>query len=110
MNVMAMNILERARPDLDSICRKFGVRTLSVFGSALSDRWKAESSDFDFVVEYGPPTEGIDLFAQQFVMQVELDKLLGCSVDLIEPSAIRKPTFREVVEQDASEIYAEKVP
>lgn len=106
MNASAQNILDRARPDLAHLCRRFGVRQLSVFGSALSDNWKPETSDFDFVVDYGPPPPGIDLFAQQFVMQVELERLLGRPVDLVERVAIRKPAFRETVDRDSQEVYA----
>ena len=110
MNASALNLLEQARQELDGVCRRYGVRRLSVFGSALSAKWQPETSDFDFLVEYGPPPAGIDLFAQQFVMQVELERLLGRPVDLVERAAIRKPAFREAVDRDALEVYAAGVP
>jgi predicted nucleotidyltransferase len=106
MNVKAQIVLERVQPDLAHICRRFGVRKLWIFGSALSPKWQPETSDFDFLVEYGPPPTGIDLFAQQFVMQVELERLLGRPVDLVERVAIRKQAFREIVDRDAQEVYA----
>jgi predicted nucleotidyltransferase len=106
MNPEAQVPIEQMRPNLADLCRRFGVRKLWVFGSALSARWQPETSDFDFLVEYGPPPPGIDLFAQQFVMQVELERLLGRSVDLVERVAIRKTTFRETVDRDAQEVYA----
>lgn len=39
-------------------------------------------------------------------MQVELERLLGRPVDLVERVAIRKPAFRETVDRDSQEVYA----
>jgi len=103
---MARACLEAARQDLESLCRRFGVSRLWVFGSALSERWEPASSDLDFLVEFGPPPKGVDLFAQQFVLQVELERLLGRRVDLVDRTAIRRPLFREKVEREKQEVYA----
>ncbi|HRF61203.1 MAG TPA: nucleotidyltransferase domain-containing protein [Fimbriimonadaceae bacterium] len=106
MHTMARACLEAARQDLESLCRRFGVSRLWVFGSALSERWEPASSDLDFLVEFGPPPKGVDLFAQQFVLQVELERLLGRRVDLVDRTAIRRPLFREKVEREKQEVYA----
>jgi predicted nucleotidyltransferase len=106
VNRAAQGEIERIRPELASLCRRFGVERLFVFGSALGDKWNSSTSDLDFRVDYGPPADGVDLFAQQFVMLAELERLLDRPVDLIERKAIRKPHFRQAVERAALQICA----
>ncbi|MBA3725982.1 MAG: nucleotidyltransferase domain-containing protein [Armatimonadetes bacterium] len=106
LNPSAASELERLRPALEQICRRLGVARLWLFGSALSPNWSSSSSDFDFLVEYGPPPKGVDLFEQFFVMKVELETLFNRPVDLVDRSAIRKPEFRRAAEASALELYA----
>ena len=86
------------RPALEALCRQFGVRRLELFGSAASGQFDPCSSDFDFVVEFmAEATMGS--FHQFIDFQIELEKLFGRSVDLVERSAIRNPYFRQAVDR-----------
>ncbi len=106
MNPRALEMIAKARSELSSLCNQFGVKKLELIGSALTPDWDPEESDFDFVADFGPPPAGVDLFAQQFVLQVELEKLFGVKVDLIDRSAVSKPLFLERIQANAREIYA----
>lgn len=99
----ATEILEQEPSKISLLCRKFGVEKLSLFGSALRSDWDLEKSDIDFVAVFGTPPPGIDLFAQQFVFQVEISSLLGRPVDIVDWAAVKKPLFKEVVSQTAKE-------
>ena len=63
--------------------RRFGVRSLGLFGSFARGDQKA-SSDLDFVVELEPKTFDAYMGLKQF-----LEELFGCHVDLVLPDAIK---------------------
>ena len=52
-----LNLIERHKTDIASICRRFHVRRLDVFGSAAGgDDFDAARSDVDLLVAYLPAT------------------------------------------------------
>ena len=71
--------------------RKFGVKSLLLFGSVARDE-ASPTSDVDLLVEFNRPVGYFGLFA----LQDYLEKLLGCSVDLGTPDSL-KPYIRERV-------------
>ena len=101
-----MEILSQKGPEIEALCRKYGVRRLRLFGSALRPDWDEATSDFDFVADFGELPEGIGRFDQQFGLLVDLERLLGRPVDLVDWGAAEKPYFREIVETTAVELYA----
>lgn len=102
----ALEVLERHRTAIENLCRRYGVSRLRLFRSANRKNWNPATSDFDFLVEFGPPPPGIDAFSQQFGLQVRLESLLGRPVDLVDWNAAKKPYFRQVAESQAVEWYA----
>ena len=91
------------RAAIAAVCRDFGVRRLVVFGSILTDRFD-ESSDVDFLVEFGDHVE--DRFEAFFGLKEGLESLLGRPVDLVAPAALENPYFAASVEQNSEELYA----
>ena len=105
---MGYRMIERVASQVDEIamlCRRFGVRRLDVFGSAVSGEFQAGSSDVDFLVELDPP-EGQSRFDAFFGLKESLELLLGVPVDLVDPSALRNPFFAAGVESSRTELYA----
>lgn len=88
-----------------ALCRRFGVRRLVVFGSAVSGGFDPVRSDVDFLVELEPPA-GMGRFDAYFGLKEELEALLGRPVDLVDPSALENPYFASVVESTRFELYA----
>jgi len=79
----------------DEMRRRFGVRSLALFGSRARDQVKA-GSDIDVLVEFdGPATS-----ARYFGLQFFLEDLLGAPVDLVTEKALR-PQLRPFIERDA---------
>lgn len=68
--------------------------------------WDPQTSDIDFLAEFGPPPPGVNLFDQQFGLQVDLERLLGRPVDVVDWNAAKKPIFREIVDAQTREVYA----
>jgi predicted nucleotidyltransferase len=77
------------RDAIADLCRQYGVRRLSVFGSALTDRFDAERSDVDFLVEF--PDEVPHRFDAYFDLKQALEALVGRPVDLVEVGALKNP-------------------
>jgi predicted nucleotidyltransferase len=85
-----------------AICRQYHVRELSIFGSALTDRF-GPASDLDLLVVFEPDAEiGFLALAK---MQRELSELVRRPVDLVSKAGL-KPTIRHSVVACAQVIYA----
>lgn len=92
-----MNLVpDSLRESLPSICRKFRVERLYLFGSALNGSFDAERSDLDFLVtlEEQPPVEYADNYLG---LAQALETSLGRPIDLVSERSIRNPYFREAV-------------
>ena len=93
------------RPELAGLCRRFHVQRLELFGSAASGSFDPQRSDLDFLVEFVPLSYG-EYAAAFFALKEALEQLFGRSVDLVVPSAIRNPYFRQSVEQSKALVYS----
>ena len=103
----AMNLpplVENHRQPLESLCQRYAVRQLRLFGSAATGLFDLEHSDLDFLVEFDRP-EGMDKFEQFFGLQQDLVKLFGRKVDLVDWNAAKNPFFRAEAESEARTVY-----
>ncbi len=101
-----IDVLEDNIGLLRRLCRKYRVKRLGVFGSAVTaSEFDNQSSDVDFVVEFEglKPTEHADCY---FGLLEELQDAFGREVDLVEIKAVRNPYLLESIEQSRREIYA----
>ena len=76
------------------VAARFGVKRLSLFGSAARDEM-GEGSDVDVLVEF----EGPATFRGYFDLKDYLEALLGKTVDLVTERGL-KPRARRHVERD----------
>ena len=83
------------------LCRHYGVRRLSVFGSVLGPARRPDS-DLDLIVEFYPGRTPGFAFAR---LAEQLSELFGVRVDLHTPNSLSK-YFRDEVLREAREIYA----
>ena len=88
--------------NLADLCRRYRVRELSLFGSAVRGEMRADS-DIDLLVEFFPDA-GIDLVDYAGLMLV-LSRLLGRKVDLVSKNGL-KPLIRASVLQESRLLYA----
>lgn len=73
--------------------KKYGVKSLALFGSAARNRLR-KSSDVDILVQFEKPT-----WANYIGLKFYLEDLLGREVDLVTPNGL-KPAIRSSVERD----------
>jgi predicted nucleotidyltransferase len=79
--------LNLAGPELAAFCRRWKVRELAVFGSALRPDF-GPKSDVDLLVTFDPSANWGLL--EQTAMESELAGLLGRKVDLVSRRAIER--------------------
>ena len=108
MNSAAASIIEPHRDALAALCRRFGVRTLELFGSASSGLFDPQSSDIDFLLDLAPDGDP-DLFSRYFGLKEALEGLFGRTVDLVMVGALRNPHFIKAVNQTRQPVYAAAV-
>ena len=89
-------------PAIEELCRRHGIKRLSLFGSVLTPEFGPDS-DIDVLVEF-QPGHRIGLFGMSGI-QRELSALTGRNVDLRTPNDLSK-YFREDVLRRAVVQYA----
>ena len=93
MNRQAM--LDRLNAEAPGLKRKYGVKSLAVFGSmARGD--DHEGSDVDVLVTF----EGKATFDNFMGLKLDLEDLFGRSVDLLTPNSLR-PEMRAKIDREA---------
>ena len=97
--------LDGKREELAVLCRRYRVRTLAVFGSALGPEFQPGRSDVDLLVEF-EPMPAAEHARAYFALLAALEDLLDAPVDLAETSAIRNPYVRREILETQQAIYA----
>ncbi len=90
-------LLQRLREHKDEIRRRFGVKSLAVFGSVARGEAGPES-DVDILVEFDADAH-VGLF-KMVELKEFLEEILGCPVDIVTLDGLR-PWMRERVQREA---------
>lgn len=98
---MATIAIQLPKAELAEFCRQNQIRRLSLFGSALTDRFGPES-DVDLLVEFEPGAR-ISYF-DLARMEISLTDLVGRQVDLRTPKELSR-YFRDKVVATSEQIY-----
>ncbi|HEX6083412.1 MAG TPA: nucleotidyltransferase domain-containing protein [Thermoanaerobaculia bacterium] len=104
MNALPPLVAERL-PQVHALCEKHGVKSLSIFGSAVKGTFDPEKSDLDFVVEFLPEDDPIRRGEYYLDLLVDLQRLFDRNVDLVVGTSIENPYFKQVLELTARELY-----
>jgi predicted nucleotidyltransferase len=88
---------------IHELCHKHNVRRLFAFGSALTDRFNAQS-DVDLIVDFDKAAVR-DHFLNYFDFKYALEEVFGRKVDLLEEQPIRNSYLRKNIESTKILIY-----
>jgi predicted nucleotidyltransferase len=91
------------RVALAAFCRKWRIRELSIFGSALREDF-GPASDLDFLVSFEPDA-GWDLW-DLATMREELVAIARRDVDMVVKEALRNPYRRRAILANREVIHA----
>ncbi len=97
--------LEIRREAIGEVCRRYGVASLSVFGSAVDGSFDDERSDLDFLVTFDPAAR-MSRFEAFVGLEEALEDLFNRPVDLISTESIENPHLARVVDRTRHELYA----
>jgi hypothetical protein len=97
-----MGVVNVAGDELARICRRHGIRRLSLFGSVLAGTARPDS-DIDLLVEFEPGR--VPGLLGMSAIEIELGKELGRKVDLRTAEDL-SPYFRDEVLRKAQVAYA----
>jgi len=99
---MISNLLKD--PRVIDACKRYRVRELHLFGSALSGDLE-DSRDIDLLVMFD--RDGYEGAFDQFMgLKEDLESILGKPVDLITDKKFRNPLFRKELDATKELIYA----
>ncbi|EME69758.1 hypothetical protein H261_12009 [Paramagnetospirillum caucaseum] len=101
------HLIDQHRAEIATMCRRYGVRRLEVFGSAARGvDFDPVESDADFLVAFDPAVSNLSPLEQYFGLAEGLAGLLGRPVDLVEAGALRNPFLLASVNQTREVVYA----
>ncbi len=99
-----MNLIDKYNSQLISLCEKYNVNELSVFGSVLTNEFNV-NSDVDFVVDFKEVER--KLYADNyFNFKKSLENLFNRKIDLLEKIALKNPYFIQVLNDTKKVVYA----
>jgi predicted nucleotidyltransferase len=87
--------------EIANLCRRYRIRELSLFGSALRDDFGPDS-DLDLLVEVEPGSRATFITLGQ--LEEELEALVGRPVDLVPKQGLKR-IVRDVVLSSARVLY-----
>ena len=96
--------IEVPQGEIERFCARNHVRTLSLFGSILTERFRPDS-DVDVVVEFEP--DAAVTYLDLARMEQELSTVIGRKIDLRTPQELSR-YFRERVLTEALLQYGRK--
>ncbi len=100
-----MKLIELNLQQIFALCRKYKVKTLSVFGSILTDRFN-DNSDVDLLVDFEPIDHAkFDYVSNYFGLRDALEVLFNRKVDLIEEKGLRNKYFIANINRTKQLIY-----
>ncbi|WP_424656788.1 nucleotidyltransferase family protein [Capnocytophaga granulosa] len=99
MNSILKNQLDTIR----SLCERYRVKTLYVFGSVLTPTFDTYS-DIDLLVDF-LDQDALQYASNYFQFKFELEKLFNRKIDFLEERALKNPYFIENINQKKQLLY-----
>ena len=99
MNSILKNQLDTIR----SLCERYRVKTLYVFGSVLTPNFDTHS-DIDLLVDF-LDQDALQYASNYFQFKFQLEKLFNRKIDLLEERALKNPYFIENINQKKQLLY-----
>ena len=102
-----MNLINANLQKIIELCKKYRVKSLSVFGSILTDRFN-DDSDVDFLVDflpYNPDDPDFDCLTNYLDLADSLEDVLKRKIDLVVEKGMRNKYFIANVNRTKQLIY-----
>jgi predicted nucleotidyltransferase len=98
-------LIEEKMRELPTLCERFGVRRLDLFGSAATGAFRSESSDLDFLVAFTDRSPTGEYANRVLDFAEALERLFNRRVDLVTEQSVRNPFFRRELNASRQLVY-----
>lgn len=105
MTYSVNTIIEPHKRELSSLCERYRVAKLYIFGSVVNGDFDSTSSDIDFLAQFKDraPTAS---YAERFLgLEEALQSVFKRPVDLLTVEGLKSSGFRNTVEQTRLLVY-----
>jgi predicted nucleotidyltransferase len=100
-----VDLIQKNRAALAEACRRHEISRLDLFGSAVSGVFEPEASDLDFLVVF-QRAGMLDAADRYFGLLLELERIFGRKIDLVDVRAHRNPYFMAEALKHREMLYA----
>lgn len=101
---MNLNGINFSNNEIADLCKKYGIKEMSLFGSVLSDKFN-DKSDIDVMITFLPQLHRS--YFDLLEIQEQLSGIMGKNVDLVEKEAIKNPYRRKSIFKNLQVIYGD---
>ncbi len=98
-----MDFLNTYNQQIIELCKSYNVKSLSVFGSVLTNRFSSKS-DIDFIVDF-QEQDPLRYADNYFDLKFHLQDLLNRHIDLLESKSLKNPYLSEQIQSNKVAIY-----
>lgn len=99
-----LSLIEKNKNQLHRLCAKYDIKTMYVFGSAVSGNF-TESSDIDILISFKEIS--FDQYTDNyFDLHRELEDFFNRKVDLLTERSLSNPIFIQSIEKTKRLLYA----
>ena len=99
-----MYLIQQNIDKIISLCRKYKVKNMYVFGSILTPRFN-DKSDIDFLVNFSNEIDYLSYADNILDLYADLKDIFGRNVDLVDESSVKNPYFKKELDQTKQLIY-----
>jgi len=98
-----MDLLNTYNRQIIELCKSYNVKSLSAFGSVLTDRFSSKS-DIDFLVDF-QDQDPLRYADNYFELKFHLQDLLKRQIDLLEIKSLKNPFLSKQIHSNKVAIY-----
>jgi len=99
MNSQVSQLIDSNRAKIESVCKRYEIKRLLLFGSALRDSWCPKKSDIDLAVEFENPA-----ICHTNKLLVEFSVMFGRTVDVVNICKAQNAYFLRVILTEGRDI------
>ena len=99
-----MYLIQQNIEKIISLCRKYKVKNMYVFGSILTPRFTDES-DIDLLVNFSNDLDYLSYADNILDLYADLKDIFGRNIDLVDESSVKNPYFKKELDQTKQLIY-----
>lgn len=90
--------------DLKALCKRFNVKRLYAFGSAVSERF-SDSSDIDFLLTFSDELSPEEYSENYFALHQHLSELFHREIDLVTERSLSNPYLIASIHESRQLVY-----